>query len=55
MKPKNRTPTEINYDCLKFGIIELRMTIRTMKEQKNVSDVEILRYTYKRLNELLNL
>ena len=59
MNTKNKTPTkskaEIERDCLKLAIIDLRMGIRNLKEIKNISDVEILRYVYKRLNELLNI
>ena len=59
MNTKNKTPTkshaEIERDCLKLAIIDLRMAIRDLKEKKQVSDVEILRYVYKRLNELLNI
>ena len=59
MNTKNKNPTkskaEIERDCLKLAIIDLRMAIRDLKTKKQVSDVEILRYTYKRLNELLNI
>lgn len=33
----------------KFEIIELRKTIRELKEKKLISDIEILRYVYKTL------
>lgn len=37
----------------KYDIIELRRTIRELKEKKQIKDIDILRYIYKTLGYLL--
>ena len=38
----------------KYEIIELRKTIRELKERNIISDIEILKYVYKTLGYYLN-
>ncbi len=52
MDKKNKSPT--SNEIFKYDIIELRRSITDLKNQKNITDVEILRYVYKTLGYMLN-
>ena len=53
MSAKNKDIDKIYEFCIKMDLIQLRASIREMKESKVMTDLDILRYVYTQLGNIL--